>query len=131
MPKSGGRKRGTPNRRSIGLRLGLLATGASPEEAMKRPLQFLLAVVADESQPIGTRIAAATSALPYKNHRLGLIDTAGRDTPLMVQVVRFSDGEQLSAPRPILYMSKLIEMDSVETAAIEAEATGKKNGHGD
>jgi hypothetical protein len=114
LPKSGGRKRGTPNKRSIGLRLGLLETGASPEEAMKRPLQFLLAVVADESQPIGTRIAAATSALPYTNHRLGLVDTTGRDVPLMVQVVRFSDGEQLSAPRPILDMGKLIEMDADE-----------------
>jgi hypothetical protein len=94
--------------------MALMAAGASFEEAMKRPLQFLLAVVADESQPIGTRIAAATSALPYTNHRLGLIDTAGRDVPLMVQVVRFSDGEQLEAPRPVLDMGKLIEMDADE-----------------
>jgi hypothetical protein len=128
LPKTGGRKRGVPNKRSIGLRLGLMATGATPEEAMKRPLAFLLAVVADESQPIGTRIAAATSALPYTNHRLGLVDTAGRDTRLIVQVVRFSDGEQLEAPRPVLSMGKLIEMDSAETSAIaiEAEATGRK-----
>ena len=90
MPKSGGRKRGTPNKRSIGLRLGLLEAGASPEEAIKRPLQFLLAVVADESQPIGTRIAAATSALPYTNHRLGLVDTNGTSQPLVVQILRFS-----------------------------------------
>jgi hypothetical protein len=92
----------------------LRQTGASPEEAMKRPLQFLLAVVADESQPIGTRIAAATSALPYTNHRLGLIDSTGRDAPILVQVVRFSDGEQLSQPRPVLDMGKLIEMDADE-----------------
>jgi hypothetical protein len=52
-------------------------------------------VVADESQPIGTRIAAATSALPYTNHRLGLVDTAGRDVPLTVQILRFSDFEPL------------------------------------
>jgi hypothetical protein len=34
------------------------------------------------------------------------------DKPLMVQVVRFSDGEELSEPRPVLDMSKLIEMDT-------------------
>jgi hypothetical protein len=32
----------------------------------------------------------------------------------MVQVVRFGDGEQLEAPRPVLDMSKLIEMDTDE-----------------
>jgi hypothetical protein len=77
--------------------LGLLETGASPEEAMKRPLQFLLAVVADESQPIGTRIAAATSALPYTNHRLGLIDTNGISQPLVVQILRFSEASEPEA----------------------------------
>jgi hypothetical protein len=58
---------------------------------MQRPLEFLLAVVADESQPIGTRITAATAALPFTNHRLGLIDSAGRDQPLHITVLRFAD----------------------------------------
>jgi hypothetical protein len=53
--------------------------------------------------------------------------------PLMVQVVRFSDGEQLEAPRPVLNMGKLIEIDTAEAAAIEAEVGDKvgerKNGH--
>jgi hypothetical protein len=51
----------------------------------------------------------------------------------MVQVVRFSDGEQLEAPRPVLNMGKLIEIDTAEAAAIEAEVGDKvgerKNGH--
>jgi hypothetical protein len=79
--------------------LGLLEIGASPEEAMKRPLQFLLAVVADESQPIGTRIAAATSALPFTNHRLGMIDQSGRDQPITVQIMRFTP--EASEPKPV------------------------------
>ena len=45
------------------------------------------------------------------------------EMPLMVQVVRFSDGEQLSEPRPILDMGKVIEMAAAETAAIEAEVS--------
>jgi hypothetical protein len=62
---------------------------------------------------------------------LASVEVSGNpEKPLMVQVVRFSDGEQLEAPRPVIDISKLIEMDSEETAAIEAEATGrKKNGH--
>jgi hypothetical protein len=55
------------------------------------------------------------------------------EKPLMVQVVRFSDGEQLEAPRPVLDMGKLIEIDAAEAAAIEAESVGasmgRKNGH--
>jgi hypothetical protein len=66
---------------------------------------------------------------------LASVEVSGNpEKPLMVQVVRFSDGEQLAPPRPVLDMAKLIEMDSAETAAIETEATGKaskKNGHGD
>ena len=47
------------------------------------------------------------------------------EKPLMVQVVRFSDGEQLEAPRPVLDMGKLIEL---ERAEIEAETA--KGGEG-
>jgi len=70
---------------------------------------------------------------------LASVEVSGNpDKPLMVQVVRFSDGEQLEAPRPVVALSKLIEMDRTETVAIETEATGKtterratgrKNGH--
>jgi hypothetical protein len=57
---------------------------------------------------------------------LASVEVSGNpEKPLMVQVVRFSDGEQLEAPRPVLDMSRLIEMDKTETAAIEAEAGGK------
>jgi hypothetical protein len=65
---------------------------------------------------------------------LASVEVSGNaDKPLMVQVVRFSDGEQLEAPRPVLNMGKLIEIDTAEAAAIEAESVGasmgRKNGH--
>jgi hypothetical protein len=60
---------------------------------------------------------------------LASVEVSGNpDKPLMVQVVRFSDGEQLEAPRPVLNMGKLIEIDTVEAAAIEAEAGVKVTG---
>jgi hypothetical protein len=65
---------------------------------------------------------------------LASVEVSGNpDKPLMVQVVRFSDGEQLEAPRPVLDMGKLIEIDTAEAAAIEAEVGDKvgerKKGH--
>jgi hypothetical protein len=60
---------------------------------------------------------------------LASVEVSGNaDKPLMVQVVRFSDGEQLEAPRPVLNMGKLIEIDTAEAAAIEAEAGAKVTG---
>ena len=94
-PKTGGRQRGTPNRRTLGRRMGLVAAGVPPELAEKSlrqlPLDFLLDVMADESQPIATRVDAAKAAAPYVHFRKGLVDTSGRDVPITVQVLRFSD----------------------------------------
>jgi hypothetical protein len=45
----------------------------------------------DESHPIATRVDAAKAAAPYVHFRKGLVDTSGRDLPLVVNIVRFSD----------------------------------------
>src|SRR5215472_10077595 len=111
-PKTGGRQKGTPNKRTLGLRMGLVAAGAPLELAEKplrqQPLDFLLDVMADESQPITTRVDAAKAAAPFVHFRKGLVDTSGRDVPITVQVVRFSDvaGEletrdRLTEPEPV------------------------------
>src|SRR5215471_12387880 len=101
-PKTGGRQRGTPNKRTLGLRMGLVAAGAPLELAEKpprqAPLDFLLDVMADESHPIATRVDAAKAAAPYVHCRKGLVDTSGRDVPITVQILRFSDvGGELAA----------------------------------
>jgi hypothetical protein len=103
LPKTGGRQRGTPNRRTLGLRIGLVAAGAPLELAEKTPrqlpLDFLLEVMADENQPIATRVDAAKAAAPYVHFRKGLVDTTGRDVPLTVQVIRFTEmAGKLEAP---------------------------------
>ena len=100
----GGRQKGTPNKRTLGLRMGLVAAGAPLELAEKplrqQPLDFLLDVMADESQPITTRVDAAKAAAPFVHFRKGLVDTSGRDVPITVQILRFSDvaGETLNQP---------------------------------
>lgn len=82
-----------------------------------------------------TQVHVALALLRKVLPDLASVEVSGNpDKPLMVQVVRFSDGEQLEAPRPVLDMSRLIEMDSAEASAIEAEAAGRKprkNGHSD
>jgi hypothetical protein len=75
--------------------MGLAAAGVPLELAERSPrqlpLDFLLDVMADESQPIATRVDAAKAAAPYVHFRKGLVDTTGRDVPITVQVLRFSD----------------------------------------
>jgi hypothetical protein len=112
LPKTGGRQRGTPNKRTLGLRMGLVAAGAPVELAEKpprqQPLDFLLEVMADDTKPIATRVDAAKAVAPYVHFRKGLVDTSGRDVPITVQVVRFTDlaGElettdRLAVPEPV------------------------------
>src|SRR6516162_3455596 len=107
-PKTGGRQRGAPNRRTLGLRMGLVSAGAPSELADKPlrqlPLDFLLEVMTNESHPIATRVDAAKAAAPYVHFRKGLVDTSGRDVPLVVQVLRFADVEgelQTAEPEPV------------------------------
>jgi hypothetical protein len=75
--------------------MGLAAAGAPSELAQKPvqqlPLDFLLEVMADESHPIATRVDAAKAAAPYVHFRKGLVDKSGRDVPMTVQIIRFSD----------------------------------------
>src|SRR5262250_115867 len=103
LSKTGGRQKGTPNKRTLGLRMGLAAAGAPLELAEKPPrqlpLDFLLEVMGDESQSIATRLDAAKAAAPYVHFRKGLVDTSGRDVPITVQILRFSDvATDLEAP---------------------------------
>jgi hypothetical protein len=68
----------------------------------------------NEANELPVRVDAAKALLPYTNFRKGLVDTSGRDIPITIQIVRFSDGEQLEAPRPALDMGKLVEIDAAD-----------------
>jgi len=91
----GGRQKGTPNKRTLALRLGVVDAGAplalADKPPRQLPLDFLLDVMADESHPLATRVDAAKAAAPYIHFRKGLVDTSGRDVPLTVQIIRFTD----------------------------------------
>jgi hypothetical protein len=108
LAKTGGRSRGTLNKATQARILGF----APPElvkPAHQQPLEFLLSVMEDESHPIATRVDAAKAAAPYVHFRKGMVDQAGRDQPITVQVIRFSD--MTSKLEPVT-----IEHDSNEAA---------------
>ena len=55
------------------------------------PLEFLLAVMHNTRHTIEVRVDAAKAAAPYVHFRKGMIDSTGRDVPITVHVVRFSE----------------------------------------
>jgi hypothetical protein len=79
-PKTGGRKAGTPNKRTVALRTAT-ATAAEQIHATLGSQVFhgdahalLMTVHKDLSQPIGLRMEAAKAALPYEKPRLASIE---------------------------------------------------------
>lgn len=95
-------------------------------QLLKRLNTFALAdldgIVAAGTRMTRTQIHVALALLRKVLPDLASVEVSGNpEKPLMVQVVRFSDGEEIAEPRAILDMGKLIEMDRAETAAIEAE----------
>jgi hypothetical protein len=79
-PKTGGRKAGTPNKRTVALRMAT-ATAAEQISATLGLGVFhgdahalLMTVYKDLNQPIGLRMEAAKAALPYEKPRLASIE---------------------------------------------------------
>lgn len=65
--RRGGRKPGTPNRRTA-------EAVAKAEASGLMPLDYMLSVLRDETQPQEARFAAAEKAAPYLHPRLASID---------------------------------------------------------
>jgi hypothetical protein len=114
-------------------KLGPIYRDAIEARAILRRLQtFCLSDPDNPDACAGTRMTrtqvhVALALLKKILPDLASIEVSGNpDKPLMVQVVRFSDGEQLSEPRPIIDMPKLLEMDRVEAKDIEVEVAKKK-----
>ena len=80
-PKTGGRKAGTPNKRTLALRsatdsLAERIVAALGEDGFKGDAHALLvAVYKDGRQPIELRMQAAKAALPVEKPRLAAIET--------------------------------------------------------
>lgn len=78
--KTGGRKKGTPNKATAELRTGALRDGVSP-------LAFMLEVMRDEERDSNVRLDAAKAAAPYIHPKLATHEIKGdQQNPLVHKV---------------------------------------------
>jgi hypothetical protein len=68
--KTGGRKKGTPNKASAARAEEIAASGLTP-------LDFMLQVLRDESNPQDVRLDAASKAAPFVHPKLAAIEHSG------------------------------------------------------
>ena len=79
-PKTGGRKAGTPNKRTVALRTATATAAEQISAALGSEVfhgnahTLLMTVYKDLKQPIGLRMEAAKAALPYEKPRLASIE---------------------------------------------------------
>jgi len=78
--KHGGRKKGTPNRRSV--------TQAEIAGSGMSPLEFLLMVMRDAGEDMPRRVTAAQAAAPYCHAKLSSVELTGKDGAPMQTVTR-------------------------------------------
>jgi len=80
-PKTGGRKAGTPNKRTVALQHATAAAAERINATLGREgfegdaHTLLMSIYKDPNQPIGLRMEAAKAALPYEKQRLASIET--------------------------------------------------------
>ena len=72
LPKTGGRKRGTPNKASATREADIKASGLTP-------LDYMLQVMRDEEAPTELRLDAAARAAPYVHPRLSSVAVENKD----------------------------------------------------
>ena len=85
--KTGGRQKGTPNKAKAERLEAQIASGLSP-------LDYMLSVLRDESNPKLMRLAAAKDAAPYVHAKLANIELTGKDKgPLEVNIVRYTPAQ--------------------------------------
>lgn len=79
-PKTGGRPKGVPNKRTAAKVAEIEASGLTP-------LDFMLNLMRDEGQDMAMRFDAAKGAAPYVHARLSSIDAkVGIDGQLVIQI---------------------------------------------
>ena len=69
--KTGGRKKGTPNKATIARQAEIATSGLMP-------LEFMLSVMRDEQADTATRLDAAVKAAPYVHPKLAAVDHSHR-----------------------------------------------------
>lgn len=96
--KTGGRQKGTPNRKNAALVAAVEASGLTP-------LEYMLSVLRSPETPPDMKFEAAKAAAPYVHARLAAVEHAGPGGgPLQVQEVEWTivDPQAQTSDRPRL-----------------------------
>jgi hypothetical protein len=89
-PKTGGRKKGTPNRASTVREAEIKASGQTP-------LDYLLGVMRSKATPEAMRLDAAKAAAPYVHPKLSSVELKGDPENPVEQRVTVVDEKQVAA----------------------------------
>jgi hypothetical protein len=96
--KTGGRTKGTPNKRTLARRLAEAeAMRALPEQFQGNSLALLQAVYRDTKLDLRVRLDAAKSALPYEQPKPGFSAPAGDVVPLHVRLRAYARARAIAA----------------------------------
>jgi len=83
--KTGGRKKGVPNKATAAKQAEIAASGLTP-------LEFMLNVMRNEGNEQSVRLDAAKAAAPYVHPKLANIDAKIEgDVGLKVEIIRYAD----------------------------------------
>ena len=77
--KTGGRKKGTPNRATAAKEAEIAASGLTP-------LDFMLSVLRDVERAFEARMDAAKAAAPYCHPKRAPVDGDGNESTLIINV---------------------------------------------
>ena len=111
LPKTGGRQKGVPNRRTQELQAGAAESGLDP-------VRYLLHVMGDESAGPERRDRAAVAVAPYLVPRLAVVDSTIRTA---VSVTTLSDEERREKARQLIR-----EAFAERSAMIEHTVAGRR-----
>lgn len=89
-PKTGGRKKGTPNKITVAREAKIRASGLTP-------LGYMLKVMRDESNPQDIRLDAAYKAAPYVHAKLASVELTGNPEHPVEQRVTVVDEKAVAA----------------------------------
>jgi hypothetical protein len=121
-PKTGGRKAGTPNKRTVALQAATVTAAEQIDAVLGSDafdgdaLAFLMLVYRDPRQPAGLRLEAAKAALPYQRPRIASIAGKGENDDL-----KEMSREELKV---VIYGRTLVEIEAERRANAPKQLPG-------
>jgi hypothetical protein len=115
--KTGGRKKGTPNKASAAKAAEVRSSGLSP-------LDYMVSVMRNEKLPLDRRLEAAKSAAPYVHPKLANVSVKSEDQPGsvsnnsnldMAEIAKYLNMPPLERAKRVLFAIETIAREHEES----------------